>query len=61
MNGGNDVLSPDDKFIADWHLPFGVRNFLETPGYGISRYDPDPARGGKGSVTTLQQECNCPY
>jgi hypothetical protein len=61
MNGGNDVFSPDDKFIADWHLPFGVPNFFETPGYSISRYDPDPARGGKGPVTTLQQGCNCPY
>jgi RHS repeat-associated protein len=60
MNGGNDVFSPDDKFVADWHYPSGVSSFLETPGYSILRYDPDPTRNGNGPVSTLQQGCSCP-
>ena len=60
MNGGNDVFSPDDKFVADWHLPFGVPSFLETPGWIILRYDPDPNRNGNGPVSTIQPGCGCP-
>jgi RHS repeat-associated protein len=60
MNGGNDVFSPDDKFIADWHLPFAVPAFLETPGHQVQRYDPDPKRNGGGPVSTVQPGCSCP-
>jgi RHS repeat-associated protein len=59
MNGGNDVFSPDDKFVADWHLPAGVPSFLETPGHRILQYDPDPKRNGNGTVSTVQPGCDC--
>ena len=60
MNGGNDVFSggiPSDKMAADFR---GVPSFLETPGWMILRYDPDPNYHQQGTATKIQPGARCP-
>ena len=60
MNGGNDVFSsgiPGDKMGPDFR---GVPSFLETPGWMILRYDPDPNLHQNGTVTEIQPGSFCP-
>jgi hypothetical protein len=60
MHGGNDVFSrgiPSDLMGPDFR---GVPSFLETPGFMILRYDPDPALQQRGPITEIQMGGSCP-
>ena len=63
MGAGNDVFSSStpgnpfsDKFAADFR---GVQSFLETPGWMILRYDPDPTLQQNGAITEIQPGASC--